>query len=188
LLLLFAPHPQLSSAGSQKTHPFAGTFPVPLPLDGTLGIECRSGGVSGDFQLLITFTTGVAVNGNPQAAVTSGQGQVGTGGVGNGGAVGVSGANVTVPLTNVTNAQAIAVTLFGVNDGTNSGDVTIPMSVLSGDTTGGGSVNSADISQTKSRSGQPINSATFRSDVTVDGNLNAADILLVKSKSGTALP
>ena len=62
------------------------------------------------------------------------------------------------------------------------------MGVLFGDTTGEGSVNSADISQTKSRSGQTVTSTNFRSDVTVDGSLNSVDISLVKSKSGTALP
>jgi hypothetical protein len=62
------------------------------------------------------------------------------------------------------------------------------MGVLLGDTTADASVNSADISQTKSRSGQVVGSGNFRSDVTVDGSLNSADISLVKSKSGTALP
>ena len=50
------------------------------------------------------------------------------------------------------------------------------------------SVNSADISQTKSQSGYSMTSSNLREDVTVDGNLNCADITLVKSKSGTALP
>ncbi|MBA2435943.1 MAG: hypothetical protein H0V54_12845 [Chthoniobacterales bacterium] len=50
------------------------------------------------------------------------------------------------------------------------------------------SVNSADISQTKSRSGQTVDITNFRSDVTVDGTLNSGDIGLVKSRSGTALP
>jgi hypothetical protein len=95
---------------------------------------------------------------------------------------------VTVPLTNVANAQRLIVSLFGVGDGTNTADVTIPVSVLQGDSTADRSVNSADISQTKSRSGQAVSSTNFRSDVTVDGNLNSADISLVKSKSGTALP
>jgi hypothetical protein len=62
------------------------------------------------------------------------------------------------------------------------------MSVLVGDTTADASVNSADISQTKSKSGQGVDSSNFRSDVTADGSLNSADISLVKSKSGTALP
>jgi hypothetical protein len=95
---------------------------------------------------------------------------------------------VTVPLTNVANVQTITITLFGVNDSVNAGNVSVSMSMLLGDTTADGSVNSADISQTKSRSGQGVSSTNFRSDVTVDGALNSADISLVKSKSGMALP
>jgi hypothetical protein len=60
--------------------------------------------------------------------------------------------------------------------------------VLLGDTTGDGVVNSADNSQTKSKSGQSVGASNFRNDVSVDGSLNSADISLVKSKSGTALP
>src|SRR4029453_10518747 len=70
----------------------------------------------------------------------------------------------------------------------NSGSVAGTMGVLLGDTTGDGSVNSADISQTKARSGQTVGSGNFRSDVTIDGSLNSADISLVKSKSGPPLP
>jgi hypothetical protein len=72
--------------------------------------------------------------------------------------------------------------LFNVND------ITVPIGFLIGDSTGDGSVNSADISQTKSKSGQAVGPSNFRNDVTVDGSLNSADISLVKSKSGTALP
>jgi hypothetical protein len=81
--------------------------------------------------------------------------------------------------------------LFGVTDQNNASntlDVSMPMGVLLGDTSGDGFVNSADIGQTKARSGQSLSSANFRSDVNVDGFLNSADIGLVKSKSGTALP
>jgi hypothetical protein len=59
---------------------------------------------------------------------------------------------------------------------------------LLGDTTADGFVNSADISQTKSQSGQAVGGSNFREDVNADGFLNSADISLVKSKSGTALP
>ncbi|MEY2545142.1 MAG: hypothetical protein QOG48_259, partial [Verrucomicrobiota bacterium] len=51
-----------------------------------------------------------------------------------------------------------------------------------------GIVNSTDISQTKSKSGQVVGPSNFRNDVTFDGNLNSTDISLVKSKSGTGLP
>jgi hypothetical protein len=66
--------------------------------------------------------------------------------------------------------------------------VAASMGVLVSDTNGDTFVNSADISQTKARSGQAVTSANFRSDVNTDGFLNSADISLVKSKSGTALP
>ena len=127
------------------------------------------------------------MTGSPQAQVTSGTGQIGTGGTPNGGAVTVNGTVVTVLLTNVANAQTITVTLFGVNDGTTTSNVSVPMGLLLGDTTGTGSVNASDVSQTKARSGQPVDVTNFRTDVTVNGSINASDVSLVKSKSGTAL-
>ncbi len=62
------------------------------------------------------------------------------------------------------------------------------MDVLLGDTTADGAVNSADIGQTKSKSGQLVGAGNFRNDVTVDGSLNSADIGQVKKQSGTGLP
>jgi hypothetical protein len=49
-------------------------------------------------------------------------------------------------------------------------------------------LQSNDIAQTKSQSGNTVTSSNFREDVTTDGFLNSGDIGLVKSKSGTALP
>jgi len=162
-------------------------FDINLPLTGDFGVECRSGGGSNDYQIVVTFANPVAVSGRPQATVTSGSATIGTGGVANGGAVGVSGSVVTVPLTNVTNAQFIEVKLTSVNDGVNFGDVVIPMGILIGDTTGNGSVNASDVGQTKSRSGQAISASNFRSDVTANGSINASDVGSVKARSGTAL-
>jgi hypothetical protein len=176
------------SVVSRKTHGTAGTFDVPLPLTGTSGIECRTGGTTGDHQLILTFPTSVTINGAPQAQVTTGTGQIGTAGSSNGGVVNITGGVVTIPLTNVSNAQKIAVTLFGVSDGNNTNDVIIPMGVLAGDTTANGSVNSSDIAQTQSQSGQTVTSSNFREDVTVNGSINSSDVAFVQSKSGTALP
>ena len=99
----------------------------------------------------------------------------------------VSGNTVTVNLTNVPDAQTISINLQGVNDGARIADVTIPMSVLLGDTTSSGEVNSADISQAKANSGQAPTAETFRTDVTVNGIVNGSDVSLVKSKSGASL-
>jgi hypothetical protein len=179
-----------TSVVSRKNHGTAGSFSITLPLSGTSGIECRSGGVTGDHQLIVTFPSPVTINGSPQAQVTTGTGQIGTGGTSNGGVVSLDQTKtiVTVPLTSVANAQRIVVTLFSVSGGANTNNVTIPMSVLLGDTTANGAVNSSDIAQTQSQSGQPVNSSNFREDVTVNGSINSSDIALVQSKSGTALP
>jgi hypothetical protein len=61
------------------------------------------------------------------------------------------------------------------------------MAALEGDTTANGKVNSSDISQTQSQSGQPVTAANFREDVTVNGLINSSDISMVQSRSGTGL-
>jgi len=169
------------SAVSRKTHGSAGTFDVDLPLNGAPGIECRTGGPSGNHTVRVTFAAPVTVT---NATVTPGSG--GTGSVA--GAISISGNVVTVNLTNVSNAQTLTVNLLGVSDGTNMGDVSIPMSVLAGDTTANGRVNSSDISQTQSQSGQSVGLSNFREDVTANGFINSSDIAFVQAQSGTALP
>jgi dockerin type I repeat protein len=176
-----------SQVVSRKLHNGA-LFDINLPLTGNVGIECRTSGGSNDYQIVVTFASPVAVNGNPNATVTLGTATIGTGGVANGGVVSVSGPVVTVPLTNVTNAQRVTVKLTSVTDGTNTGDVVIPMGILIGDTTGNGSVNASDVSSAKLQSGQAVTGSNFRTDITVNGSINATDVSSVKLKSGTALP
>ncbi len=174
-----APAPVPSSAVSRKTHGAAGDFDIPLPLSGTPGIECRNGqGAGTDHKIVVTFANPVTVS---SASVTTGTGSVS-------GSPIVAGNVVTVNLTGVTNAQTIIVTLSGVNDGVNMGDVVVPMSVLNGDTSGNGSVTGTDVTQTKSQSGQAANATNFREDVVVNGAINGTDLSAVKLKSGTALP
>ena len=156
-----SPAPAVVSAVSRKLHG-ATPFDINLPLTGNVGIECRTSGGSNDYQIVVTFANPVAVNGTPRATVNLGTATIGTGGVANGGMVSVNGPVVTVPLTNVTNAQRITVKLTNVTDGINIGDVVIPMGILIGDTTGNGSVNASDVSQTKLQSGQAITASNFR--------------------------
>ena len=109
------------------------------------------------------------------------------------GAGNVSGSSValnvlTINLTGVTNAQRLGVTLTNVSAGAHSGNVTIPMGVLAGDTSGNGTVSATDVGQTKSQSGQPVNAANFREDVIVNGTVNSSDVSVVKLQSGTGLP
>ena len=168
------------SAVSRKTHSFAGTFDVDLPLVGQAGIEDRSGGASGNHTVVITFAVPVTVT---RASVTPGAG--GTASVSN---FTVNNTQVTVNLTNVSNAQTLTVNLFGVSGGGNSGNVGVPMAVLTGDTNADRFCDAVDVSQTKSQSGKAVGLNNFREDVNIDGFIDAVDTSLVKSKSGTALP
>jgi hypothetical protein len=168
------------SAVSRKTHGTAGDFDVDLPLIGQPGIEDRSGGTSNNHTVIITFAVPVTVT---NATVTPGAG--GAASVSN---FSVNNTQVTVNLTNVSNAQTLNINLLGVTGGSNSGNVSVPMSVLAGDTSGNGLVNSSDIAQTQAQSGQAVGLSNFREDVTVNGQINSSDISFVQAHSGTGLP
>ena len=173
----FPSAPAVVSAVSRKTHGAAGDFDIDLPTTGNPGIEDRIGPVAGEHQIIVTFGSSVSVS---SASVSSGTGNVAN--------VSANGGQITVNLSGVADAQRIVVTLTNVNDGVNSGNVTIPMAILSGDTTGNGAVASSDVSQTKLQSGQPVTSSNFREDINLSGSINATDVSMVKARSGTALP
>ncbi len=175
---LVAQAPMAQSAFSRKTHGADGTFDIDLPLSGTPGIECRGGGATNDYQMIINFATTVTVG---NASVTSGTASMS-------GFSGSGTAQITVNLTEVSNVQRITVTLSNVNDGTRTGDVPVSMGVLVGDVNGNGAVNVTDVSQSKSRIGQQIDVTNFRSDVNANGVINASDVSFVKSLAGTGLP
>ena len=172
------PIPMPTSVVSRKTHGAAGNFDINLPLTGTPGVECRGGGAANDYQVVFTFASAVTLS---SAAVTAGTGAVSD-------TTGNGTTNISVNLTGVTNAQQIMITLLGVNNGSSTGDVSVQMGVLLGDTNGNRAVNSADISQTKGQAGQAVFASNFREDVNTNGSINASDISLVKANSGTSLP
>jgi len=170
--------PMAQTAFSRKIHGAAGTFDVPLPLTGSVGVECRSGGATNDYQMIINFASSVTVQ---SASVTSGTGSVSS-------FSGSGTSQITVNLTGVTNVQRITVTLHNVNNGTTTGDVPVSMGVLVGDVNGNAVVNSSDVSLTKAQAGQPVTGSNFREDVNANGTISSTDVALVKSEVGTALP
>jgi hypothetical protein len=177
ILTITAGPMQLTGAVSRKVHGGAGSFDVDLPLAGEPGVECRSSG--GTHTLVFTFTNNVA-SGN--ATVTAGTGTAGS--------PTFSANTMTVDLTGVTNAQKVTVTLSGVTDVFSQvlADTNVSMNVLIGDTNSNKTVNSSDVSQTKSRIAVAVDSTTFRSDVNVNGAINATDIGLIKLNLGTSVP
>jgi hypothetical protein len=168
--------PLVPISASRKMHG-ATMFDIDLPLTGITGIECRSGDAPSDHRVIMNFPGTITAT---SANVTTGSGAVSN--------FIVNGSQVIVNLTAVANAQTIVLTLFGVSDGTNTSDVSVPMGLLLGDTNGNGAVNATDIGQTKSKSGQPVDASSFRTDVTVSGSINASDVGLVKTMAGTVLP
>jgi hypothetical protein len=175
------PPVQLNAVVSRKVHGSAGTFDVDLTSGN--GIECRSGGANGDYTVVFTFAS--TLTSVDSASVSSGTGSVASNNIDSNDAH-----NYVMSLTGVTNGQVITVSLSNVTDSTGnfSSSISAAMGVLVGDTTGNGAVNSSDIAQTQSQSGQPVTAANFREDVTANGLINSSDIALVQSKSGTALP
>jgi hypothetical protein len=168
---------ELPVAVSRKLHG-ATAYDIYLPPTGSPGIECRSGGGSNIYQVVVSFLNNATFN---SASVTSGQGMVST-------TSGNGTKTIMINLSGVTNAQTINVTLFNLNDGLGVRDLVIPMSVLVGDTTGNGTVNSTDVSQTKGQSGHVLTTANFREDVAVSGQIDSSDISTVKLHSGSGLP
>ena len=167
-----APGVRALKAVSRKVQGAAGVFDL-------VGIECRSGGPDNRYQMAVSFPSAVAIAG---AAITSGIGNV----------VGTTtnGAEVTVDLTGVANAQTITLTLLGVSDGRKTNDVPVTLSVLVGDSSASGSVTTdVDLNLlVTGQSGQPVTTKNFREDVTADGLIDNSDVSLVKSKVGTVLP
>ncbi len=162
---------------SRKIH---GASPrdISLPVSGTPGIECRTGGASGDHQVRMTFPVSVTVD---AVSVTSIDG-IATA------TKSVSNQLVIIDLHNVTNAQTLLITLTNLSDGTNTNYLSFSMGVLLGDVTGNGSVSASDVSQTKLTVGQAVDASNFRGDVSVNGVINSSDVSTVKLQSGTALP
>jgi hypothetical protein len=175
------PAVQLGGAISHKVHGGAG-FDIGLLQTGAPGIECRIGGAPGAHQVIMNFANPVAISSasaSPDPLAVSATGTVDS--------LSINGGQVTLNLTNVSNAQTIIITL-GVTDGTYTNNISLPMAVLAGDVTGNGNVNASDVSLTKSKSGQAVDYANFRADITANGVVNASDVSAAKIKSGTALP
>jgi uncharacterized repeat protein (TIGR02543 family) len=170
-----------SSAASRKTHGAAGDFDISLPLTGpVVGIECRGTGAATNlYKMVLIFENPVTFSG---AAVTSGTGTVDSVMTNSVIVAGVSGTQVTINLSGVTDVQTLTVGLFDVDDGVNMGDVGVRMHVLIGDATGNGAVNSSDITFIKAKLGAVVNGTTFRADITANGDINSSDVALTKSK------
>ena len=167
---------------SRKTHGTAGSFDIDLPFAGPAGVECRTGGDFGTFNLVYKFSQNVTAPGS--ASKIQGNGIVGVPTLG-------PGTNeVTVPLRSVTNAQHFVVSLSGVQNGLGQvvNNQTARMDVLYGDVTGNGTVTGADVSAAKAQVGASLTQSNFRTDVTANGIISGADVSAIKAQVGVSVP
>jgi hypothetical protein len=172
---------QLASVVSRKTHAGAGDFDIDLPVAATPGIECRTGGASGDYTLVFSFVN--TLDSVAGASVSSGTGSVSSRDFG------TDQHQYIVTLTGVANAQVITVDLTDVIDSVgNSGCTSAAMGVLLGDANANRLVNSTDTSLVQAQSGKPVTSSNFRMDVNANGLINSTDTSTVQSQSGHGLP
>jgi hypothetical protein len=172
---------QLSAVVSRKIHGSAGTFDIDLTSGN--GIECRSGGISGDYTVVFTFA-------NPLVNVVSANLTTGTGALVNGAIDSNDAHNYVVKLTGVANAQRLTVTLSDVRDnaGNFSSAVSGTMGVLLGDVNASARVDAADVSAVRQQTLQSINDLNFRNDINASGRIDAADVSIVRQQTLTSLP
>jgi Tol biopolymer transport system component len=164
-----APPVQLNAVVSRKTHGAAGDFDIDLPLTGSPGIECRTGGPTSDYTLVFTFLNPVTNCGSASTGTVS---------------PGPSASQCTVHLTGVPNAQYVTVTLSGVVDSTGAaGAVSGTMGVLVGDVNASGVVTSGDTNLCKAQALQPVTTANFRADINASGTITTGDVNIIKQNA-----
>lgn len=168
---------ELLAAASRKGH-----FEIELPRTGTPGIECRGGGNSGSYILALTFNNQLtAVDGTATSCGTVTSSTIDQS----------DGTQLLVSLAGVTcNAENLTLTVTGVHD--DGGNVlpsaSVTMSLLLGDVSGDGVVDSSDVRQTKRDRGEHTDVSNFREDINSNNRIDGADFSIVKGQVGTMLP
>ena len=160
------------------THGTAGIFDINLPVTGSPGIECRTSYAlgAGNYSVVFNFVNNITNCGTAAAA---------------GGTIvaGPSANQCTMNLTGVADAQTISVELDNVIDSqNNTGNISVPIGVLIGDSNGDGFVNVGDTVLVRNHSGETATLANFRQDLNADGLINVGDTLQVRNHSGDFLP
>ena len=169
--------PAFSSAVSRKVHAGAGTFDLPLSAVTTNPTtEPRIGPVQ---TIVFTFDKTVSA-----ATVTI------TEGIAVAGAPTISGSDVIVGLTGVTDQQYVTISLTNVSsfDGGTGGGGSVRIGFLAGDVNQDRVVNTNDLSLIQTQLSQPVTVANYLKDVSVNGKLSYADIAITFFNRNKALP
>jgi hypothetical protein len=154
-------------------------FDLDLPITGAPGVECRSGGPNGNYEIVFTFTNTLASVGGVSV----------TNGMVSGSQIGPDSHEYIVDLAGVADVQYATITLNDVLDSeNNNGSVSSTMGVLFGDVNGNGNVSGSDVNLCKAQVGTALSVDNFRDDVNANGAISGSDVNLIKAQVGAALP
>lgn len=171
--------PALTGAVSRRVHGVAGTFDIPISISstGAIPVECRLGSA---LTLVATFDKDII---SCDAVVTAGSGSLAEDSI-------VSGKDVTIHLTDVSDVQTVQIALENVTAGDGSVLATgiLRVKVLAGDVNGSSAVNVLDAAKVKSVAGKPVASNNYWYDIDANGELNSLDTSLTTQRSGNSLP
>ena len=179
---LATPQVPLTNVVSRKAHGDVAVFDIALPITGSRGIECRSGGANGNYTVIFTFAN--TLTSVDDVHLSSGIGTVSSSWM--------SGDmhQYIVNLTGVANAQYVTVSLTNVSDsvGNFSSTVSATMGVLVGDVNASGIVTSGDTNLCKAQALQPVSAANFRNDINTSGAITTGDVNIIKQNALSQLP
>ena len=162
---------------SRKTHGAAGTQDLPLPnrllpVTGNIDVEPRV--IGSGHRIVFQFNRAVSAAGT--VTVTNAAGMS----IGAAPLAAASGSEVTVTLLNIPDRQRAKVTLTNINgEGLNA---SASVGFLVGDINNSRTVDPADVSGVKARSGQVTDASNFKFDLNVSGAINSTDISTVKAR------
>ncbi len=167
---------QLLRAASRLTHGSAGMFEIEMPLSGASGVEARTGGRSGVYSAVFTF----------DVAVTSGRALI-VDGTATAGVPSFQGNEMSVPLTEVANAQYVTIQLENIN-GSNTTLGAVVFGFLAGDANASGDVDGRDFLIWQRHLNRPVTERTFLVDFDNDGQIGGSDRRILQLYRGTTLP
>ena len=173
------------SASSRKAHGTRGNFDVPLPLDGSPGIEFRYRTDANANKHQVVFKFGAPVTfGAPSVTPAPGK----TANLDGAPVVSPDHKQIVVNLKDVANAQTITVALSNVSVGGTPVNVALKMGVLHGDVNATGLVDGNDVSAVQSNTRKIADGTSFRFDVNATGLVDGNDVSATQSKTRTRLP
>jgi trimeric autotransporter adhesin len=170
--------PQFMSAASRRVHGAAGTFDLPLLLTPTSPTtEPRVGPTQ---TIVLSFDKPIASADTP--TVSEGVATFGT--------MAISGNDVVVTFTGVTDMQYVTISVANVasTDGGTGGSASVRIGLLVGDVNQNRVVTVGDLGLVNAQLSQMVTSANYLKDVNVSGTLSVADKGITNANLTRALP